>query len=169
MTDAIRDNGQKTHGLYQARRLLNECGRLAIDGRSELGRSLARWTDAIVADLGGEGLLPMINSQRVQLLDLPKLKTQLVALERRTGRAGKDSIDHPPGARDDIANAVAGCLVGLADRVANLDGMSMAANDEFAQTSDFGSESWSYTQPEEGVKGATDGEIMSDWSRRQND
>jgi hypothetical protein len=39
--------------------------------------------------------------------------TQLVGLERRTARSGKDSIDHAPGGRDDLANAVAGVLVGL--------------------------------------------------------
>jgi hypothetical protein len=57
-------------------------------------------------------LLPLINSQQVELLDLQKLTTQLCSLERRTARGGKDSIDHPPGgAHDDVANAVAGALV----------------------------------------------------------
>ena len=37
----------------------------------------------------------------------------LVSLERRTARSGKDSIDHAPGAHDDIANSVAGCLTGI--------------------------------------------------------
>ena len=37
--------------------------------------------------------------------------TQLTSLERRTARGGRDSIDHAPGAHDDIANAVAGALV----------------------------------------------------------
>jgi hypothetical protein len=32
-------------------------------------------------------------------------------LERRTARGGRDSIDHGPGAHDDIANAVAGAIV----------------------------------------------------------
>jgi hypothetical protein len=36
--------------------------------------------------------------------------TQLISLERRTSRSGKDSIDHPPGAHDDIANVAAGAL-----------------------------------------------------------
>jgi hypothetical protein len=36
---------------------------------------------------------------------------QLTSLERRTARGGKDSIDHVPGAHDDLANAVAGALV----------------------------------------------------------
>lgn len=59
-------------------------------------------------------LLPLINSGRVELLDLPRLVSQLTSLERRTGRGtGKDNIDHPPGAgwHDDIANAAAGALV----------------------------------------------------------
>jgi hypothetical protein len=29
-------------------------------------------------------------------------------LERRTARGGKDSVDHAPGGRDDVANVVAG-------------------------------------------------------------
>ena len=37
--------------------------------------------------------------------------TQLTSLERRTARGGRDSIDHAPGAHDDVANAVAGALV----------------------------------------------------------
>jgi hypothetical protein len=43
---------------------------------------------------------------------------QLTGLERRTSRAGKDSIDHSPGTHDDLANAVAGAadLVALAER-----------------------------------------------------
>jgi hypothetical protein len=35
---------------------------------------------------------------------------QLLGLERRTARGGRDSIDHAPGAHDDIANAAAGAL-----------------------------------------------------------
>jgi hypothetical protein len=33
---------------------------------------------------------------------------QICGLERRTGRSGKDSIDHAPNGHDDLANAVAG-------------------------------------------------------------
>jgi hypothetical protein len=60
--------------------------------------------------------LPLVNSGRVELLDLPTLVSQLCALERRVARSGKDSIDHPPGAafHDDVANAVAGVLVNVA-------------------------------------------------------
>jgi len=56
-------------------------------------------------------LLPALNSRRVSLLDHQRLIVQLVGLERRTSRSGKDSIDHGPGAHDDVANAVAGVLV----------------------------------------------------------
>jgi hypothetical protein len=56
-------------------------------------------------------LLPLLNSGRVELLDLPRLASQLCALERRTARSGKDSIDHAPGAHDDVANACAGSLL----------------------------------------------------------
>jgi hypothetical protein len=47
----------------------------------------------------------------VELLDLPRLTAQLVGLERRVSRGGRDSIDHLPGGHDDVVNAVAGALV----------------------------------------------------------
>jgi hypothetical protein len=53
-------------------------------------------------------LLPLINSARIELLDHPKLISQLTALERRTARGGRDTIDHPPSGHDDLANSVAG-------------------------------------------------------------
>src|SRR5262249_47725182 len=56
-------------------------------------------------------LLPLINSQALDLLDSDRLVHQLASLERRATRGGRDSIDHPPGSHDDIANSVAGCLV----------------------------------------------------------
>jgi hypothetical protein len=60
-------------------------------------------------------LVPAINSRRVSLLDLTRLEAQLVGLERRTARGGRDSVDHPPGGHDDVANAVAGALLTAAD------------------------------------------------------
>lgn len=60
-------------------------------------------------------LLPLINSGKVELLDNELMTRQLLNLERRTSRAGKDSIDHPPGAHDDIANSAAGALVYLTE------------------------------------------------------
>ena len=56
-------------------------------------------------------LLPLINSRAIDLLDDDRLVTQIVGLERRTARSGRDSIDHAPGAHDDLANAAAGALV----------------------------------------------------------
>jgi hypothetical protein len=54
--------------------------------------------------------LPIVNSKLCDLLDHKRLFNQLVGLERRTARGGRDSIDHAPGAHDDVANAVAGVV-----------------------------------------------------------
>jgi hypothetical protein len=56
-------------------------------------------------------LLPLLTSRKVELLDNTRLNAQLLGLERRTARLGKDSISHSPGAHDDLANSVAGALV----------------------------------------------------------
>jgi hypothetical protein len=45
-------------------------------------------------------MLPLLNARRIELLDDRKLIRQ--------PRAGRDSIDHMPGAHDDVCNAVAG-------------------------------------------------------------
>jgi len=58
--------------------------------------------------------LAVINSSRCELLDNARMIGQLCSLERRTARGGRDSIDHPPGLHDDIANAAAGVLVQVA-------------------------------------------------------
>lgn len=58
-------------------------------------------------------LLPLISSGRVELLDHRGLATQLVSLERRTARGGRDTIDHPPNGHDDVSNAVAGAVVAV--------------------------------------------------------
>lgn len=58
-------------------------------------------------------LLPALNSGVVDLLDSRPLVTQLVGLERRVARGGRESIDHAPGGHDDLANAAAGALVAL--------------------------------------------------------
>jgi hypothetical protein len=55
-------------------------------------------------------LLPLVNSRAVDLLDDDRLVNQLVCLERRTARGGRDSVDHPRGAHDDLANAAAGVV-----------------------------------------------------------
>jgi hypothetical protein len=55
--------------------------------------------------------LPLVMSGQCELLDNPRLIAQLCGLERRTGRTGKDSVDHTPGAHDDVCNAASGVLV----------------------------------------------------------
>ena len=61
-------------------------------------------------------VLPLINSKTAALLEHPLLQRQLVSLERRTARGGKDSIDHAPGSKDDVANAVVGALLMARER-----------------------------------------------------
>jgi hypothetical protein len=58
-------------------------------------------------------LLPALNSGRVRLLDHARMRAQLIGLERRTARGGRDTVDHGrgPGQHDDVINAAAGALV----------------------------------------------------------
>ncbi len=56
-------------------------------------------------------LLPMLNSARVELLDLPRLAKQFFDLERRTSRGGRDQIVASAGRHDDLCNAAAGVLL----------------------------------------------------------
>jgi hypothetical protein len=58
-------------------------------------------------------LLPLVNTGVVELLDQPTLKNQLLALQRRSIRGGRDAIDHPRGGHDDVANVAAGALVSV--------------------------------------------------------
>lgn len=57
-------------------------------------------------------LLPVLNSGKADLLDSDRLVSQLVGLERRVSRGGRELIDHAPNAHDDLANAAAG-VIGL--------------------------------------------------------
>ena len=66
-------------------------------------------------------LLPLVNSGRVRLLDVPELLRELRGLERRHGASGRDKVDHMPGAHDDRANAAAGALVLAAQGAAGND------------------------------------------------
>jgi hypothetical protein len=65
-----------------------------------------RLADKAKSDLYRD-LLPVLNSGGVLLPKSDKLVAQLVGLERRTARGGRDSIDHAPNSHDDLANAVA--------------------------------------------------------------
>lgn len=58
--------------------------------------------------------LPLVNGQRCELLDNDRLVGQLLSLERRTSRGGRDSVDAPPRQHEDLANAACGVLVEVA-------------------------------------------------------
>lgn len=68
------------------------------------------------SELYGDAL-PLFNSALVTLLDNTVLVNQLSRLERRTARGGRDSIDHPRGEFDDVANCVCGALLTAPARV----------------------------------------------------
>jgi hypothetical protein len=84
---------------------------------------------ASIKKLGGRIELPdyvergvaAINSKRVALLDHPRLILKLCGLERRVARSGRDSIDHAPGAHDDVANCVAGLYAETINKYPNYD------------------------------------------------
>jgi hypothetical protein len=59
--------------------------------------------------------LPLVNGKLCKLPLNDTLKRQLLSLDRRSLASGKEIIDHPKGAHDDVANAVAGAIV-MADR-----------------------------------------------------
>jgi len=50
----------------------------------------------------------LINTGRVEFAKDERLIRELVNLERRRGRQGKDLVDHPPRGHDDLANSLAG-------------------------------------------------------------
>ena len=54
---------------------------------------------------------PQFAQGNVSIPANPRLIAELRQLERRTTRVGRDQVDHPPGARDDLANSVCGALV----------------------------------------------------------
>jgi hypothetical protein len=61
-------------------------------------------------------LLPRLHSGELELLDNETLVVQLSSLQRRTRSGGRDSIDHPPGGHDDLANCVAGVVDAVMQR-----------------------------------------------------
>jgi hypothetical protein len=66
-------------------------------------------------------LLGTINARKIELLDEKQSIQELINLERRTGFAGKDRIDHPPGCHDDSANCIAGLSSIVREDLGNLD------------------------------------------------
>jgi hypothetical protein len=104
-------------------------------------------------------LLPLLNSCRVDLLDNAKLIQQLVGLERRVARGGRDSIDHAPGGHDDIVNAVAG-LVAKLNEYGAYDVSGAWISEEFGSNKDqeqFDSRQWRAQQ----LFGALQGQVMA--------
>jgi hypothetical protein len=63
-----------------------------------------------------QNLLPYLNSKTIRLLDNARSINQICALERRTFRGAKDSIGHPQGEHDDVANSIAGLCYVVIDR-----------------------------------------------------
>jgi hypothetical protein len=61
-------------------------------------------------------VLPLLTSAKAVLLDHPRMIGQIAQLERRTGKSGRDAIDHMRGAHDDLAVAAAGALVTAMNR-----------------------------------------------------
>ena len=55
--------------------------------------------------------LPLFSQGCIDLLDIQSLILELTQLERRTGRSGRDSVDHSPNGHDDYANSACGALV----------------------------------------------------------
>ena len=70
-------------------------------------------------------LLPLLTIGRIELLDNPRLVSQIFNLERTASRSGRDAIDHPPGSgpgcHDDLANACAGLASICMDPYSNYD------------------------------------------------
>jgi hypothetical protein len=54
--------------------------------------------------------LPIFTAGRARLPEHHRAEHQLISLERRTSRSGRDAVNHPPGGADDLANAICGAL-----------------------------------------------------------
>jgi hypothetical protein len=61
------------------------------------------------------GVLPLLTSRRVLLLDDDRLRRQLTQLERRRRAGERDLVDHGPAQHDDRCNAAVGALLRAAE------------------------------------------------------
>lgn len=109
--EAVVKDFASTLRRYRVARVTSDryAGSWPVEAFSKTGitvESSARVKSDIYRDV-----LPMITSQRVELLDVPRLKKQLLSLERRTTRGGREQIAEPPSQHDDVINAAAGALV----------------------------------------------------------
>ncbi len=109
--DAVTREFADTVKAYRCHRVTGD----AYGGEWPRERFRDRGIEYAIADKNKSELylaaVPLLNARRCELLDVPRLRVQLVGLERRTARGGRDSVDHGPGAHDDLANAAAGALV----------------------------------------------------------
>jgi hypothetical protein len=64
--------------------------------------------------------VPLFTTGSVDLLDVPRLTMELMQLERRAARSGRDSVDHGPGGHDDFSNSACGALSLCAQRQAEV-------------------------------------------------
>ncbi len=92
-----------SHGI-----LYNRASTSVWKERAEAIHKIAKPKAVLYAEL-----LPRLTAGEVELLDDDTLIVQLASLQRRTRSGGRDSIDHPPGGHDDLAN----CLAGVCDAV----------------------------------------------------
>ncbi|MEN6559262.1 MAG: hypothetical protein ABFD52_00620 [Acidobacteriota bacterium] len=67
-------------------------------------------SDLSASDLYLEGQA-LFTMARCEIINDERLIVQLLSLERRTGRSGKDIVLHPDNSHDDLCNAVVGALV----------------------------------------------------------
>jgi hypothetical protein len=74
-------------------------------------------------------LAAIVNARRIELLDLPVLRTQLAGLHRRVGRNGREYIDDG-GEHDDMGNVVAGVAVEVLQPGAVAGGIGQAIIDD---------------------------------------
>ncbi len=75
-------------------------------------------------------MLSAMNSNQMEMLDNSTLRTQLMMLDRHTSKLGKDRVDHPLGAHDDVANAVAGAMVQVMPHTENWDSSHLHVGEE---------------------------------------
>jgi hypothetical protein len=99
----------------------NYAGEFAVNAFAEEG-ILYRKSPFSKSELYRE-FLPKMCSGEIELLDNAQLIDQLSSLERRTRSGGKDSIDHPPNGRDELANVTAGVAASAAKPKIRVGGM----------------------------------------------
>jgi len=62
---SVGNDNARTHGLYQARRILSEFGSRTIDGRTAVGKALNAWRQELIEDLGGNP-----SAQQTSIVDI---------------------------------------------------------------------------------------------------